>query len=64
MMKNDRKIKKNNEKHEKNEKKMKKLGENCNFSFFGKLQFFLGFFFIFFIIFFIMFASSGKFDEK
>ena len=50
MMKNDQKMKK----MKKQWKKMKKPEENCNFSFFGKLQFssfFFSIFFHFFIIF-------------
>ena len=42
-------------------KKWKKLEENCNFSFFGKLQFSSSFFFIFFFIFFIFFHFSSFF---
>ena len=38
---------KNDKEKEINEKKMKKLEENCNFSFFGKLQVSSGFFYVF-----------------
>ena len=57
----------------KNEKKMKKPEEKCNFSFFGKLQFssffffffflFFSFFFHFFIIFFYHFIIFHHFSS-
>ena len=58
MMKNDKKMKK---KWKKNEKKMKKLRENCNFSFFGKLQFSSSLFFICFSFFFSFFYHFSSF---
>ena len=69
MMKNDKKNKKMKKKNEKKmKKKWKKLEENCNFSFFGKLQFSSFFFFFsffsffsFFFIFFIFFSFFNHF---
>ena len=59
MMKNDKNMKKN-------EKKWKKLRENCNFSFFGKLQFSSSLFFIFlsFFIIFHHFSSIPPLEAK